>query len=166
SRLCRAAREEDPGALVTYVNFPPTEYLRLSDFDLLSFNVYLERREDLERYLGRLQNLADERPLLMAEIGLDSRRNGADARARSCSRGPTSGTAGATRSSTGTSASRRAPESPSPRLRPCARRSPPPPSTGPPNRRPSPWRSAPTTARRRCGNASRASRSCATPTTR
>ena len=83
SRLCRAAREEDPGALVTYVNFPPTEYLRLSDFDLLSFNVYLERREDLERYLGRLQNLADERPLLMAEIGLDSRRNGADEQARS-----------------------------------------------------------------------------------
>ena len=76
ARLCRAAREEDPGALITYVNFPPTEYLRLSCFDLLSFNVYLERRDELERYLARLQNLADERPLLMAEIGLDSRRNG------------------------------------------------------------------------------------------
>jgi GT2 family glycosyltransferase len=82
ARLCRAAREEDPGALVTYVNFPPTEYLRLSCFDFLSFNVYLERREELERYLGRLQNLADERPLLMAEIGLDSRRNGEDEQAR------------------------------------------------------------------------------------
>jgi GT2 family glycosyltransferase len=83
ARLCRAAREEDPGALVTYVNFPPTEYLRLSCFDFLSFNVYLERREELERYLGRLQNLADERPLLMAEIGLDSRRNGEQEQARS-----------------------------------------------------------------------------------
>jgi O-antigen biosynthesis protein len=76
ARLCGAAREEDPGALVTYVNFPPTEYLRLSCFDFLSYNVYLERRDELERYLARLQNLADDRPLLMAEIGLDSRRNG------------------------------------------------------------------------------------------
>ncbi|HXB16870.1 MAG TPA: glycosyltransferase [Solirubrobacteraceae bacterium] len=83
ARLCRAAREEDPGGLVTYVNFPPTEYLRLSGFDFLSFNVYLEHREELDRYLGRLQNLADERPLLMAEIGLDSRRNGEDEQARS-----------------------------------------------------------------------------------
>ena len=65
------------------MNFPPTEYLRLSCFDFLSFNVYLERREELERYLGRLQNLADERPLLMAEIGLDSRRNGEQEQARS-----------------------------------------------------------------------------------
>jgi GT2 family glycosyltransferase len=76
ARLCAAVRDEDPGALVTYVNFPPTEYLRLSCFDFLSFNVYLERRELLERYLARLQNLADDRPLLMAELGLDSRRNG------------------------------------------------------------------------------------------
>ena len=28
------------------------------------------------RYLARLQNLADDRPLLLAEVGLDSRRNG------------------------------------------------------------------------------------------
>ena len=83
TRLCRAVREEDPGALVTYVNFPPTEYLRLASFDFLSFNVYLEQRDDLERYLGRLQNLADERPLLMAEVGLDSRRNGLDGQADS-----------------------------------------------------------------------------------
>ena len=40
------------------------------------FNVYLESRERLEAYLARLQNLAGDRPLLMAEIGLDSRRNG------------------------------------------------------------------------------------------
>src|SRR3954454_5175130 len=83
ARLCRAVREEDPGALVTYVTFPPTEYLRLAAFDLLSFNVYLEEQVNLERYLGRLQNLADERPLLMAEVGLDSRRNGTEEQARS-----------------------------------------------------------------------------------
>jgi O-antigen biosynthesis protein len=82
ARLCCAARDEDPGALITYVNFPPTEYLRLSCFDFLSFNVYLERRELLDSYLARLQNLADDRPLLMAELGLDSRRNGEQQQAR------------------------------------------------------------------------------------
>jgi glycosyltransferase involved in cell wall biosynthesis len=81
ARLCDAARDEDPGALVTYVNFPSTEYLRLPTLDLLSFNVYLERRELLERYLLRLQNLADDRPLLLAEVGLDSARNGEDVQA-------------------------------------------------------------------------------------
>jgi O-antigen biosynthesis protein len=76
ARLCRAARQEDQSALLTYVNFPSTEYLRLPDFDFVSFNVYLERRELLERYLARLQNLADDRPLLLTELGLDSRRHG------------------------------------------------------------------------------------------
>jgi GT2 family glycosyltransferase len=74
--LYDAAKEEDPGALVTYVNYPSTEYLRLDTFDFLAFNVYLETRTALERYLLRLHNLAGDRPLLMAEIGLDSRRNG------------------------------------------------------------------------------------------
>ena len=36
----------------------------------------------LEAYLARLQNLAGDRPLVMAEIGLDSRRNGLDAAGR------------------------------------------------------------------------------------
>src|SRR5262245_12646201 len=80
-RLAEAVRREDPGALVTYVNFPTTEYLDLPFVDFLCFNVYLEERENLRRYLARLQNLAGERPLVMAEIGLDSRRNGEDAQA-------------------------------------------------------------------------------------
>jgi GT2 family glycosyltransferase len=80
-RLYRIVKEEDPGALVTYVNFPTTEYLQLPFLDFLCFNVYLESRERLEAYLARLQNLADERPLLMAEIGLDSRRHGEQAQA-------------------------------------------------------------------------------------
>lgn len=81
--LCRAARDEDPGALVTYVNFPSTEYLRLPDCDFLAFNIYLQERARLERYLERLQNLADDRPLVLAELGLDSRRNGVDEQASS-----------------------------------------------------------------------------------
>lgn len=75
-RLYRAVKEEDPGALVTYVNFPTTEYLQLPFVDFVSFNVYLETQDKLEGYLARLQNIAGDRPLLMAEVGLDSIRNG------------------------------------------------------------------------------------------
>lgn len=82
-RLYDAAKEEDPTALVTYVNFPTTEYLQLPFLDLVCFNVYLESEERLAAYLARLQNLADERPLVLAEIGLDSRRNGEAAQAAS-----------------------------------------------------------------------------------
>ena len=41
-RLYHAAKDEDPGALVTYVNYPSTEYLQLPFVDLACFNVYLE----------------------------------------------------------------------------------------------------------------------------
>ena len=55
------------------MNFPTTEYLDLPFLDFVSFNVYLETRDRLDAYLARLQNLAGDRPLVMAEIGLDSR---------------------------------------------------------------------------------------------
>ncbi len=84
-RLYRAGKAEDPRGLFTYVNYPSTEYLDLPFLDFLSFNVYLERQTDLDRYLARLQNLAGERPLVIAEIGLDSRRNGEEAQAESLS---------------------------------------------------------------------------------
>jgi GT2 family glycosyltransferase len=75
-RLYQAAKQEDPEALVTYVSFPSTEYLALPFLDFLCFNVYLEQREQLAAYLARLQNLVGERPLVLAEVGLDSRRHG------------------------------------------------------------------------------------------
>ena len=40
--LCALARSEDPDGLVTYVNYPSTEYLQLPFVDLFCFNVYLE----------------------------------------------------------------------------------------------------------------------------
>lgn len=80
-RLYEIVKEEDAHALVTYVNYPSTEYLDLSFVDFLSFNVYLESEERLAAYLARLQNIAGERPLVMAEIGLDSRRNGVEQQA-------------------------------------------------------------------------------------
>lgn len=82
-RLYRAAKSEDPEGLVTYVSYPTTEYLQLPFLDLVCFNVYLESRERFESYLARLQNLAGDRPLVLAELGLDSRRHGEEAQARS-----------------------------------------------------------------------------------
>jgi len=82
-RLYETAKSEDPGALVTYVNFPTTEYLELPFLDFVAFNVYLETRNAFDSYLARLQNVAGERPLMMAELGLDSRRNGESAQAES-----------------------------------------------------------------------------------
>jgi O-antigen biosynthesis protein len=71
-----AVKAEDPEALVTYVNYPTTEYLHLPFLDLVTFNVYLESQDRLDAYLARLHNIAGDRPLLMSEIGLDSLRNG------------------------------------------------------------------------------------------
>ena len=80
-QLADLVRAEDETALVTYVNFPTTEYLELPFLDFHAFNVYLEREEQLSAYLARLQNIAGDRPLVMAEVGLDSRRNGVDGQA-------------------------------------------------------------------------------------
>ncbi|MBA3632148.1 MAG: glycosyltransferase, partial [Acidobacteria bacterium] len=80
-RLYKIVKAEDADALVTYVNFPSTEYLNLSFVDFVCFNVYLEKQETLDSYLSRLQNIAGDRPLVMAEIGLDSQRNGLEKQA-------------------------------------------------------------------------------------
>ena len=82
-RLYHAVKEEDPGGLVTYVNYPTTEYLQLPFLDFVCFNVYLESKSRFESYLARLQNIAGNRPLMMSELGLDSLRNGEDVQARS-----------------------------------------------------------------------------------
>ena len=75
-QLYRAAKEEDPEGLVTYVNYPTTEYLQLPFLDLVCFNVYLELQERLEAYIDHLHILAGDRPLIMSEVGLDSLRHG------------------------------------------------------------------------------------------
>jgi GT2 family glycosyltransferase len=79
--LCADARSASPKSLFTYVNYPPTEYLELDCFDVCAFNVYLHREGDLRAYLARLQQLAGARPLLLAEAGADSIREGTDGQA-------------------------------------------------------------------------------------
>jgi GT2 family glycosyltransferase len=81
-RLFWAVKAEDPEGLVTYTNYPSTEYLQLPFLDLVCFNVYLESQERLQAYLSRLQNIAGDRPLIMGEIGLDSRSHGEEEQAR------------------------------------------------------------------------------------
>ena len=66
-KLVPGRQGEDPDGLVTYVNYPTTEYLELPFLDFACFNVYLESQDRLEAYLARLHNLAGDQPLLMGE---------------------------------------------------------------------------------------------------
>jgi len=74
--LIDVAKEEDPDCLCTFASFPPTEFLRPRNIDFVCFNVYLHQRKPFEGYLARLQMLADDKPLLLGEFGIDSLREG------------------------------------------------------------------------------------------
>lgn len=74
-------KQVDPGALCTFASFPPTEYLQPALIDFLTFNVYLHERPAFESYLARLQTLANDKPLLLGEFGIDSVR---ETEARKC----------------------------------------------------------------------------------
>jgi GT2 family glycosyltransferase len=82
ARLYDAAKTADPGAAVTYVNYPTTEYLELDFIDFVCFNVFLEHPGPFDAYLHRLQNLAGDRPLVLTEIGLDSGTHGEELQAQ------------------------------------------------------------------------------------
>ena len=81
-RLYEEAKAASPTTLFTYVNFPPTEFLDLSFFDVCAFNVYLHREAQLRAYIARLQHVASHKPLLLAEAGADSIREGETGQAR------------------------------------------------------------------------------------
>src|SRR4029453_10105274 len=79
--LAALVKEVDPEPLVSYANFPPTEYLDFDQLDFVCFNVYLHREPDFRRYLLRLQSLAGDKPLVLTEFGVDSMREGRDGQA-------------------------------------------------------------------------------------
>ncbi len=81
--LVDVAKEADPECLCTFGNYPPTEFLRPENIDFLCFNVYLHQQRAFENYLARLQMIADEKPLMLGEIGIDSIRRARKPRARS-----------------------------------------------------------------------------------
>jgi O-antigen biosynthesis protein len=75
--LVALVREEHPGALVSYANFPSSEYLSVDFTDFVCFNVYLHDEGAFRRYIARLHNLAVDKPLVLTEFGVDSMHNGA-----------------------------------------------------------------------------------------
>ncbi len=76
--LVGVAKTADPDCLCTYANFPPTEYLRPRAVDFVCFNLYLHEAKAFKNYVARLQMLADTKPLLLGEFGMDSWREGED----------------------------------------------------------------------------------------
>jgi GT2 family glycosyltransferase len=82
TRWWQTIKDEDLLTPVTYANFPSTEYLQLDFLDFVCFNVFLESPSRLEAYLKRLHNIAGDRPLIVGEVGLDSRRHGEEEQAR------------------------------------------------------------------------------------
>ncbi|KAF0231947.1 MAG: hypothetical protein FD177_2689 [Desulfovibrionaceae bacterium] len=76
AKLASIVRQEDPTALVTYANYPSTEYLKLPFLDFLSINVYLHEEKSFRAYVKRLQNVAGDIPLVLSEFGMDSLRHG------------------------------------------------------------------------------------------
>ena len=74
--LVAVAHDEDPEVLVTYANYPTAEYLELDTLDFLTFNVFLEDRNDLRRYLTKLQHIAGDRPLVLGEVGRHAEEGG------------------------------------------------------------------------------------------
>src|SRR5207237_8806797 len=79
--LVNVAREADPRPLYSYASYPPTEYLLPQNVDFYTFNVYLHKQRDFEKYLARLQNLAEDKPLIMGDVGMDTLRHTDDEQA-------------------------------------------------------------------------------------
>ena len=74
--LVAEAKRADPDCLCTFSNFPPTEFLRPRTLDFLCFNVYLHDQAAFKNYLARLQMVADNKPLMLGEFGVDSLQEG------------------------------------------------------------------------------------------
>ena len=74
--LIATGRDIRPDALWCYGNYPSTEYLEPENADFTAFNIYLEDEPSFRDYLRRLHHIAGDRPLMISEFGLDSRRNG------------------------------------------------------------------------------------------
>jgi glycosyltransferase involved in cell wall biosynthesis len=72
--LVETVKSIAPDCLVTFANFPTTEYLQPRNIDFVCFNVYLHDERVFRNYLGRLQNIAGDKPLMLGEYGIDTMR--------------------------------------------------------------------------------------------
>lgn len=78
--LVAVVKQAAPECLATFGSYPPTEYLRPQNIDFHCFNVYLHHAKPFENYLARLQMIADAKPLILGEFGIDSLREGEDSK--------------------------------------------------------------------------------------
>ena len=83
--LVDTAQQESTDCLITYTNYPSTEFLSVSGADFLCFNVYLDHPQQLGEYLDRLQHVAGAKPLILGELGVDSLSHGQAGQAKSLS---------------------------------------------------------------------------------
>jgi glycosyltransferase involved in cell wall biosynthesis len=74
--LVSIVKAVDPECLCTFGNYPPTEYLKAGSIDFYCYNVYLHNPRPFENYLSRLQMIADSKPLMLGEFGVDTLREG------------------------------------------------------------------------------------------
>lgn len=79
--LIAEVKRIDAAMLCTFASFPPTEFLQPTAIDFVTFNVYLHDRQSLDLYLARLQTLANDKPLVLGEFGMDSIREGEEQKA-------------------------------------------------------------------------------------
>ena len=79
--LIALGKELAPNLLFAYANYPSTEYLEPENADFTAFNIYLEGEPACRSYLRRLHHIAGDRPLVISEFGIDSRRNGLERQA-------------------------------------------------------------------------------------
>ncbi len=80
--LIDSAKQVSPERLITFVNFPTTEFLTPTLGDFWTFNVYVHDERKLGAYLDRLQHIAGNKPLVLGEYGIDTIREGEEEQAR------------------------------------------------------------------------------------
>lgn len=78
---CDAVKQVAPETLVTFGNYPSTEFLHPIGLDFATCNVYLHQAADFEAYLRRIHHRCGSQPLVVGEIGMDSQGEGETAQA-------------------------------------------------------------------------------------
>lgn len=79
--LIDEGKQRRPELIWAYGNYPSSEFLEPGNADLTAMNVYLENEESFRAYLDRLHHIAGDRPVLISEFGIDSRRSSPDQQA-------------------------------------------------------------------------------------
>jgi GT2 family glycosyltransferase len=74
--LIDEAKSQAPDCLITYTNYPSSEFLSPRNLDFYCSNVYLHDSESFGGYLNRLQHVAGNFPLVLGEYGVDTLRHG------------------------------------------------------------------------------------------